>query len=139
MAVQVITAANVLGSALAQRLSQYKSAAAVTAGQCVYLNAANAWALVDTNASLGTATTDIRGLAENSAPGAGQPLTVVTADPNFAIGNTTTAGLTLYASNTAGAISTADLPTTGDKPVIVGVMNSTTTAVISFIATGITI
>ena len=139
MAALSITAANVLGSSLATRLSQYKSAAAITAGQLVYLNTSNAWALVDSDASLGTATTDVRGLAENSAPGAGQPLTVVIADPNFTVGATTTAGSTLYASTTPGSITIADIPTTGAKPIVVGILNSTTTAVINIFGTGVTI
>lgn len=139
MAAISITAANVLGSITATRSSQYKSAAAITAGQLVYLNTTNAWALVDSDASLGTATTDIRGIAENSAPGAGQPLTVVTADSNFTIGATSTAGATIYASTTPGGITIADIPTTGAKPVIVGILNSTTTAVINIFGTGVTI
>ncbi len=139
MAAIAITAANVLGSSLATRLSQYKSAAAITAGQLVYLNASNAWALVDDDASLGTLTTDIRGLAENSAPGAGQPLTVVTADPNFTIGGTVSNGLVIYGFTTAGAITFADIPAAGAKPVVVGIANSATTAVINIFATGVVI
>lgn len=139
MAAISITAANVLGSSLATRLSQYKSAAAITAGQLVYLNTSNAWALVDSDASLGTAANDVRGIAENSAPGAGQPLTVVTADPNFTIGATSTAGSTIYASTTAGGITIADIPTTGAKPIVIGILNSTTTAVINIFGTGVQI
>ena len=139
MAAISITAANVVGSSLATRLSQYTSAAAITAGQLVYLNTANAWALVDSDASLGTAATDVRGIAENSAPGTGQPLTVVTADPNFTIGATSTAGSTIYASVTAGGITIADVPGAGSKPIVVGIMNSTTTAVINIFATGVAI
>lgn len=139
MAAISITAANVLGSSLATRLSQYKSAAAITAGQLVYLNTANAWALVDSDASLGTAASDVRGIAENSAPGAGQPLVVVTADPNFTIGATSTNGATLYASTTPGSITIADIPTTGAKPIVVGILNSATTAVINIFATGVVI
>ena len=139
MAVLSITAANVLGSSTATRFSQYKSAAAITAGQLVYLNTSNAWALVDTDGSLGTASTDVRGIAENSAPGAAQPLTVVTADSNFTVGVTSTNGSVIYASVTAGAITIAEVPTTGAKPIVVGIFNSTTTAVINIFATGVVI
>lgn len=141
MAAISITAANVLGSANAERVTQYKAAAAITAGQAVYLNAASQWALADSDASLGTAVTDIRGIAENSAPGAGQPLTVVVSDPNFTLGGTLTNGSTVYLFTTAGALSIADVPTTGAKPVIFGIANSTSTMVIPRygVATGVTI
>lgn len=141
MAAISITAANVLGSSTAERLSQYKSAAAITAGQYVYLNASSQWALVDTDGSLGTAQADIRGFAENSAPGAGQPLTVVISDVNFTLGGTLTNGSTVYAFTTAGAVTIADVPTTGAKPIVIGVANSTTTMVLARygIATGVVI
>lgn len=141
MAAISITAANTLGSATAKRLSQYKSAAAITAGQYVYLNTNNAWALVDTDASLGTGASDTRGFAENSAPGAGQPLTVVVADSSFTLGGTLTNGTTVYASTTAGGVTIADVPTTGAKPIIAGIANSTTTMVVpeNGVATGVTI
>lgn len=139
MAALTITAANVLGSSLATRLSQYKSAAAITAGQLVYLNSSNAWALVDSDASFGTAPTDVRGIAENSAPGVGQPLVVVIADPNFTIGATSTNGSTIYASTVPGSITIADVPAAGSKPIVVGIMNSTTTAVLNIFSTGVVI
>lgn len=141
MAAIPITAASVLGSANAKRLSQYKSAAAITAGQYVYLNTSNAWALVDSDASLGTGVNDKRGIAENSAPAAGQPLTVVVSDPAFTLGGTLTNGLALYAFTTPGAVSQADIPTTGAKPVLVGIASSTSLLVIpeNGVATGVTI
>lgn len=139
MAALSITAASVLGSSTATRYSQYKSAAAITAGQLVYLNTSNTWALVDSDASLGTAATDVRGIAENSAPGAGQPLTVVTADSSFTIGATSTNGATIYASVTAGGLTIAEIPGAGAKPIVVGIMSSTTTAVINIFATGVVI
>ncbi len=136
-----ITAANVLGSALAERISQFRAAAAVTAGQVVYLNASNQWALADSDGALGTGVGDIRGIAEDSAPGAGQPLTVVVSDPNFTTGGTMVNGQTVYLFTTAGAISVADIPTTGAKPVVMGIGNSTTTMVFPRygVATGVTI
>lgn len=141
MAAISITASAVLGSALAERLTQYKAAAAITAGQAVYLNASNQWALIDTDASLGTGIGDIRGIAECSAPGVGQPVTVVVYDPNFTTGGTMVNGQTVYAFTTAGAITVADIPTTGQKPVILGVCNSTTSMVMPRygVATGVVI
>lgn len=139
MAAIAITAANVLGSALATRLTQFKAAAAITAGQLVYLNAANQWALVDSDGSLGTSATDKVGIAENSAPAVNQPLTVVIADPNFTVGGTVSNGLVVYAFTTAGALSFADIPTTGAKPIVVGIANSTTTMVLNPFATGVQI
>jgi hypothetical protein len=139
MAALSITAANVLGSAYAERRSQYKAAAAITAGQLVYLNASSQWALVDSNASLGTLTTDVLGIAENSAPGAGQPLTVVISDSAFVIGVATTAGATVYGSIAPGGITIAEIPTTGEKPIVVGIMSTTLAMVLRPFGTGVQI
>lgn len=141
MSAIAITAANVLGSVNAERITQFKAAAAITAGQVVYLNASNQWALADSDASLGTGASDVRGIAENSAPGAGQPLTVVIYDPSLTTGGTMVNGQTVYLFTTAGAITVADIPTTGAKPVVMGICNSTTTMVLPRygVATGVVI
>ena len=132
-----ITAANVLGSTTAVRLSQYKSAVAITAGQAVYLNSSNAWALLDLNAaSTGNGITDVRGIAESSAPGVGQPVTVVIEDTDFTFGGTSTNGATVYGSNTAGGITIADIPGAGAYPVVLGILKSTTKMVLKPIASG---
>ncbi len=141
MGAVAITAANVLGSALAERITQFKAAAAITAGQYVYLNSSSQWALADSDGALGTSPTDIRGFAENSAPGAGQPLTVVIYDPSFTLGGTLVAGQTVYLFTTAGAVSIADVPTTAAQPVVTGIASSTTKMVVPRygVATGVTI
>jgi hypothetical protein len=141
MAAISITPANVLGSSLAERWSQYKSAAAITAGDYVYLNSSSQWAKVDSDAGLGTGANDIRGFAENSAPGAGQPLTVIVADPSYTPGGTLQNGLAVYAFTTAGAISFADIPTTAARPIVAGLASSTTTMVVPRfgVATGVVI
>ena len=130
-----ITAANVLGSSTAVRLSQYKAGATITAGQIVYLNSSNQWALLDLNAAAtGNGITDVRGIAECGAS-SGQPLSVVTEDSDFTVGGTLTNGSALYGSTTAGGI-THDVPGSGSYPVYVGQAKSTTKAVIKFNASG---
>lgn len=134
-----ITAANVLGSSTAVRLTQYKAGEAVTAGQIVYLNSSSQWVKLDLNAAAtGNGVTDIRGIAENSAPASGQPLSVVTEDSDFTVGGTLTNGSALYGSTTAGGI-THDVPASGSYPVYIGQAKSTTKAVIKFNASGVVI
>ena len=134
-----ITAANVLGSSTATRLSQYKAGEAITAGQPVYLNSSNQWIRLDINAAVtGNGVSDTRGIAENSAPAAGQPLTVVVEDTDFTVGGTLTNGSALYGSTNPGGI-THDVPATGSYPVYIGQAKSTTKAVIKFNASGVVI
>ena len=136
MADIAITAANVLGSTTAVRSTQYKSGEAITAGQVVYLNTSNQWIKLDLNAAAtGNGITDVRGIAENSAPASGQPLSVVTYDTDFTVGGALTNGSALYGSTTAGGI-THDVPTTGSYPVYVGQAKSAAKAVINFNASG---
>jgi hypothetical protein len=136
MADIAITAANVLGSSTAVRLTQYKAGEAITAGQPVYLNSSSQWIKLDINAaSTGNGITDVRGIAENSAPASGQPLSVVTEDSDFTVGGTLTNGSALYGSTTAGGI-THDVPGSGSYPVYIGQAKSTTKAVINFNASG---
>lgn len=136
MADITITAANVAKSSTGTFLSQYTAAVAVTAGQAVYLNSSNQWALIDTNAAAtGNGITDVRGIALTSAPGASQPLVVLTEDSDFTPGGTLTNGSAVYGSTTAGGI-THDVPTTGAYPVYLGQAKSTTKMVLKINASG---
>jgi hypothetical protein len=104
-----ITAANVVPGANAQ-FREGVAGVAITAGQLVYLDTtANTWKLTDANLSL--AGSDVDGLAANTA-GIGQPLKVITADDDLALGATTAKGTIYISSGTAGGIApAADLVT----------------------------
>jgi hypothetical protein len=132
-----ITAASVLASTggAAQIENAYKWGATVTAGQAVYLGAANTWLLVDTNAAAtGNGISDIRGIALNGGA-SGQPASVCKSDTSFTPGGTLTNGSTVYASTTAGGI-THDVPASGAYPVILGVAKSASTMNLNIIASG---
>ena len=137
MADITITAANVIASSNAVIRREYPFGATVTAGQVVYLNGSNQWALADMNAPLGTKTTDLRGIALNGGS-SGQPAAVVTLDPALVIGAAVTNGTSYYLSDNAGGIS-ATAPTTGDQPVFLGLGSGTTLLVLNPTATGVTI
>jgi hypothetical protein len=124
MAAIAITAASVIASAAATIRREYNAAATLTAGQLVYLNASNLWALVDSDAGLGTGINDLRGITLGGGA-VNQPVAVCTNDPAFTPGGTLSNGLVVYGFTTAGAISFADIPTTGAYPVVVGVAKST--------------
>lgn len=133
-----ITAANVLGSSTAVRLTQYKAGETLTAGQPVYLNSSSQWVKLDINAAAtGNGVSDVRGITENGAA-SGQPVSVVTEDTDFTVGGTLTNGSALYGSTTAGGI-THDVPASGSYPVYIGQAKSTTKAVVKFNASGVVI
>lgn len=135
MAAIAITAASVLGSSQAVHVTNYTFAATVTAGQVVYLNSANQWALADSDGALGTTLTATRGIAANGGA-VNQPADVITSDPDFTPGGTLSNGLAVYLFTTAGAISQADIPTTAAYPVVCGVAKSTTKMNLQFVASG---
>lgn len=124
MADIVITPASVIASAAANIRKEYTAAATITAGQAVYLNTSNAWALLDLNAAAtGNGISDLRGIALHGAA-SGQPLAVCMSDTDFTPGGTLTNGLAVYGSNTAGGITQGDIPTTGAYPVVLGIAKS---------------
>lgn len=137
MAVLSVTAASVLMSSSASFLSNHTAAVAITAGQAVYLNSSNAWALLDTNAAAtGNGINDVRGIAVDSAPGAGQPITVCMKDPGFTPGATMTVGKVIYGSITAGGITLAEIPGTGEYPVVLGIAITATVMNLDICASG---
>lgn len=125
MAAISVTAANVLASSAAVIRREYAAGATVTAGQLVYLNASNAWALVDIDANLGCGVADLRGITLNGAS-TGQPVAVCTNDTAFVPGGTLSNGLVVFGSVTAGGITFADIPGANAYPVVVGIAKSTT-------------
>lgn len=135
MAAISITAANVLASSAAVIRREYTSGATVTAGQLVYLNASNQWALVDIDANLGCGVSDLRGITLNGAS-SGQPLAVCTSDTAFTPGGTLSNGLVVYGSVTAGGITYADIPGANAYPVVVGIAKSTTVLNLNPFASG---
>lgn len=139
MAAISITAANVLTSAAATIRREFAcGAAAMTAGQLVYLNSSSQWALVDLDGNLGTGLNDLRGILL-SGGGIGQPAAVCTDDPDFTPGGTVSNGLVVYGFTTAGAITFADIPTTAAYPVVVGIAKSATKMNLKIFASGVVI
>jgi len=99
---------------------------AILAGQSVYSDStdSNKIKLADCNASAATATAV--GLAANSAPAAGQPVSYLT-DGDMTMNAVLVQGEIYLVSATAGGISPeADIVTTDDYVSIIGVAKSTT-------------
>jgi hypothetical protein len=118
-----ITAASLVPGANAQ-VRQGVAGVAITAGQLVYIDTTtNTWKLTDAN--LSAAAADVDGIAGNTA-GAGQALTVITADDDLTLGGTTAKGTIYIASGTAGGIAPAADLVTGWYAIVVAVGKDTT-------------
>lgn len=121
----VITPANVVSSVAIGNQSRAIAAAAITAGQVVYINSSGQAALAQSSAAapanlVGASNS---GIALNSAA-AGQPVNFVPAsngDPNLAIGATLTPGQAYYLSATAGNICPFTDVVHPDLAVLIGV------------------
>lgn len=122
-----ITAASVVASSSATIERLYKFGATITAGQAVYLDdTTSTWKLIDRDAAAtGNELATRKGIALVGGA-SGQPGVVCTKDPDFTPGGTLTNGITIYTSDTAGGITSGDIPTTGDYPTVLGVAKSTT-------------
>lgn len=132
MADLTITASSVLASASAIVRSG-TAGATITAGQPIYIDTAdmNKLKLADANASAATAV--VAGIALHGAS-AGQPLKYVVEDASFTPGATLTVGQVYVLSATAGGIApVADL-TTGDRPAVLMVAETSSTAKMKIIA-----
>lgn len=138
MAAISITAANVLASAAAVIRREFAAGATLTAGQLVYVNSSNQWALVDQDGNLGTGLNDVRGITLGGAS-INQPIAVCTSDPDFTLGGTVSNGLVVYGFTTAGAVTFADIPTTAAYPVVVGLAKSATKMNLNIFASGVVI
>lgn len=118
MADHTVTPANVQQGANA-KLKYGTAGAAIIAGQAVYLDPTdNTYKLADHDSAT-AAVRDVAGIAVNSAPGAGQPITVCEYDDDFTPGFTIANGVGVYLSGTAGGLCPfADLAT-GDYPKLI--------------------
>lgn len=134
MAAAAITAANVIASAQALKVT-VPAGATITAGQSVYVDSAGVAQLTDSDLSATAAKCD--GIALNGGA-AGQPITIVTDDPDFQHGATLAAGDTVWTSPTAGGITKtiADLAT-GQFTIVLGVCTSATKMVLRPIRSGV--
>lgn len=122
MAAITVTASAVIPGTTA-RLEDFIAGEAVTAGQPVYIKASDGKAYkADANASSEAA--GAKGIAVNSAPGAGQPLKVQTAG-TLAFGAILTNGEIYCVGATAGDIVPEGDLTTGWYVTILGVATST--------------
>jgi hypothetical protein len=119
-----ITATSVSASNQAVIRREYAAGATITAGQLVYKDANNRWALFDSDALAGSNVTDDRGIALHNSANT-QPLAVCVSDPNFGIGGTVTNGTAIFGSNTAGGL-THTAPASANYTVFVGLPISTT-------------
>lgn len=123
MADLTITAASVVPSANATKVTRNAAAGVtITAGQLVYLDS-NTLKLTDNDASAAAA--KVAGIAVCGAS-PGQPCTYVTKDPKLAIGATVSIGAVYTNSGTPGGIAPIGDKATGDFIVVVAVGVSTT-------------
>jgi hypothetical protein len=127
-----ITAENVVSSG---NITHGTAGATITAGQLVYLDAAdNKYKLAD-NDSATSAARSPRGLSLNGASN-GQPLAVQEKGP-VTIGATLIPGTAYYLSSTPGGICpVADLGT-GDYPTIIGIATSSSVLHINIQESGV--
>lgn len=125
-----ITVGSVVASAQATIDRRYNAGATITQGQSVYLDASLTWQLADANASATTASVD--GIALTSAA-SGQPLVVVTADPDFTPGATLAVGTIYVLSANAGKIAPSSDAITGWYPQVLFVANTSTKAIMTII------
>ncbi len=134
MAAISITASAVLASTSMQK-GVANAATTITQGQVLYTLTNGTVGLADAD-GIAPLYTPV-GIALNAAS-AGQPVDYVTSDPNFTLGATILSGDTLWLSPTAGGITKTigDL-TSGVNVVVIGVMTSTTTAIINFVQGGV--
>lgn len=135
MSAIAITASGVFASSTATRAMGI-AGVAITQGQPLYLDTATATLkLADADAASPAFT--VAGISLNAAA-IGQPVDYVIQDTSFTLGATILAGDTLWLSPTAGGITktVGDL-TTGVNVVVLGVMSSTTTAIVNFIQGGV--
>lgn len=130
-----VTAANVLKGAGAITVTKY-ALAAITAGQSLYMSAANNLqvGLHDANGA-GADIKTLYGVALNSA-GIGQPV-LVQSGGEIAIGGTVVVGTIYLGSDTPGGIRPDADKTTGDNVTILGVGKSATTIAMNISNPGI--
>lgn len=132
-----ITAANVLPGAGAA-IAHGTAGTTITAGDCVYLDAAltGKWLLADSDAATAPARGQGRiGIALNGASD-GQPIAVQT-DGKITIGGTLVAGTVYVLSDEPGGICPQEDLGEGDYVTIVGVAESTSILALAFKYSGV--
>jgi hypothetical protein len=142
MADIVVTGSTVLPGAGAVVDTTHLSAAAISAGQLVFLNSSNAWQLTNAATALGAAAKGTIGIALNSALAAGAYIAVQTGG---VISMTTTAAMTPRSPIVASGAVAGNLAPVADLvtniatwfPVVVGVPLTATTLQLQPLATGI--
>lgn len=113
-----VTAANVLASANAQKLTG-TAGASITAGQSVYEDpTTSTWKLADCNGA--SPLYKVAGIALHAAL-TGQPITVCTSDPAFTPGFTVAAGDVVILSSTAGGLAPVADAASGHFVSLVGI------------------
>jgi hypothetical protein len=131
-----ITAANVAKGSDAI-VEQGTAGATITAGQVVYLDAADGrYKLADCDSATAAAKNP-RGIALHGASN-GQPLSILKGG-DITIGATLTAGTAYYLSPTAGGICPLADVLSGDDPILIGLAESTTVLHVDIQDPGVTI
>lgn len=111
------------------------AAAAVTAGQTVYLNTSTQLALADADASAASART--KGVALHAAS-AGQPLKIQTGGPlTLGAAASMTVGLAYYQSPTAGGICPVGDVLAGDYVTLLGIATSASVLLLAILISGV--
>lgn len=119
-----ITASSLLPSSQAKYANGI-CGAAITAGSLVYVSSADGrYYAADANVST---TWEVAGLAAHATTAAGQPIAIITEDPQLTVGATLSMVAPVYVlSATAGGIAPSADIAAGWYPVVVGVAISTT-------------
>ena len=124
-----VTAANV--KLVSGPTEDITAAAAITAGQVVYKEAASNDAKLSDNDSATAEVRAIRGIALHAAA-IDQPLKIAKNTAIVEFGAILTAGVDYYLSGTAGGICPRADVTTGDDPVRVGIATTTSRLLLDF-------
>ena len=132
MSALTVTASSVLKGANAST-NQGTAGATITAGQPLYIDAADSNKLKPCDADASTAAASAVGIALHGAS-SGQPITYVTEDYDFTPGATlVTAKIYVVGGSAAGDINPSADITTGWYPVVLFVAKSTTKAVLKIV------
>lgn len=134
MAALTITAANVIP--VAGYTSKIRlSAAAITIGQSMYIDASDQWALADADA---LATAACTAISLSQAAAAGQPVLGMTSG-DLGLGAILTVGIPYVVHTTAGGIGPYSDLSSGDFPTLIGWPTTTSNLRLNFAASVVAI
>lgn len=136
MAALTVTAANVIAGSTAKKTTGI-AGTTITAGQCVYLDAATGKYLLTDADSATVAARTVTGIALHGSL-LNQPLTIQTSG-DITIGATVAPGVGYYSSATAGGIAPVADNTTGVYPTFLGFGTSTTVIQLAPVAAGVAV